>query len=243
MVLVSLPIRILTLAVAFAAVVVGAGFIVIHYVLGGPPAVDYTGAASHGQVSVVLQEAPQTTVSSKPDWVTYFVMKPNANPHAAGSWVHTTSFQVPAGVRVNMTILGYDGCTPLRNNYWGQVEGTIGGTITVQQFRNTNVPLGPVVRTPFVNSWSHCSVAHTFAIPGLRLFVPAVSPGASASLCSTSPCTSGPFTLEKFSFLAPSHGGTWRWQCFIPCGGGFIDGNGGPMQTMGYMAGEMEVTR
>ena len=37
------------------------------------------------------------------------------------------------------------------------------------------------------------------------------------------------------------HGGIFRWQCFVPCGGGFIDGNGGPMQTIGYMTGNMEV--
>ena len=55
------------------------------------------------------------------------------------------------------------------------------------------------------------------------------------------PCVSGPYTLEKFSFRTPSHGGEYRWQCFVPCGGGFIDGNGGPMQTFGYMAGQMTV--
>ena len=38
--------------------------------------------------------------------------------------MHTTYFKVPAGTQVNITILGYDGCTPLRNPYWGQVTGT-----------------------------------------------------------------------------------------------------------------------
>jgi hypothetical protein len=27
----------------------------------------------------------------------------------------------------------------------------------------------------------------------------------------------------------------------IPCGGGFLDGNNGPMATLGYMMGEMDV--
>jgi hypothetical protein len=48
--------------------------------------------------------------------------------------------------------------------------------------------------------------------------------------------------MEKFSFMTPNHTGTYRWQCFIPCGGGFLDGNGGPMQTLGYMMGNMEVS-
>jgi hypothetical protein len=84
-------------------------------------------------------------------------------------------------------------------------------------------------------------VGHTFAIPSLHVFVPVGSPDASAALCGDSPCVSGPFTLQKFSFMTPPHGGDFRWQCFVPCGGGFVDGNGGPMQTLGYMTGQMTV--
>jgi hypothetical protein len=47
--------------------------------------------------------------------------------------------------------------------------------------------------------------------------------------------------VEKFSFMAPSHAGVFRWQCLVPCGGGFLDGNGGPMTTIGYMTGNMTV--
>jgi hypothetical protein len=36
--------------------------------------------------------------------------------------------------------------------------------------------------------------------------------------------------------------GTYRWQCFVPCAAGFILGNGGPMQTIGWMDGLIEVT-
>jgi hypothetical protein len=233
---VSLPVRVVTLLVAFAAVVVGAVFVVIHYLLGGPPVVDYTSMASGGQVNVVLQEDPQNDSSSKPDWVSYYVQDPQSK-----QWVHTTLFKVPAGTQVNMTILGYDGCTPLRNNFWSKIQGTMGGTATVQQYKDNNKPLGTTKTLSIINSWSDCNVGHTFAIPGLNLFVPVASPNASASLCTTSPCTSGPYSQEKFSFRTPRHGGIFRWQCFVPCGGGFLDGNGGPMQTIGYMMGNMEV--
>jgi hypothetical protein len=237
---VSVPVRVVTLLVAFAAVVAGAVFIVAYYVVGSPPTVDYTSAASGGQVNVVLQEDPQNNSSSKPDWVSYFVMKPGADPSSPSSWVHTTLFKVPANTRVNMTILGYDGCTPPRNNFWTQVQGTIGSVIAFQQFKDTNKPQGPVHITPTLNGWAHCAVGHTFAIPSLHVFVPVGSPDASASLCSSSPCVSGPFTLEKFSFRTAS-AGVFRWQCFVPCGGGFLDGNGGPMATLGYMTGNMTV--
>jgi hypothetical protein len=238
---VSVPARVVTLLVAFAVVVAGAVYVVAHFIVASPPTVDYTGAAHGGVVNVVLQEDPQNNSSSVPDWVSYYVMKPGANPFEQSSWVHTTLFSVPAGTRVNMTIYGYDGCTPPRNNFWAQVQGTLGGVIAFRQYKDTNQPKGPVHVTSTLNGWSHCAVGHTFAIPSLHLFVPVGSPDASAQLCGDSPCVSGPYTLQKFSFMTPSHGGYFRWQCFVPCGGGLLDGNGGPMQTLGYMTGQMNV--
>jgi hypothetical protein len=225
---VSLPARVVTLLVAFLAVAGGAAFIVIHYFLGGPPVEDFTAGVKPGsgaQVNVVMQEDPQNTVSSKPDWVSYFIKDPKT-----GAWVRTTLFKVPASTRVNVTILGYDGCTPLRNPYWGKVTGTIGNRIEVNG--------KPVT---LINSWSGCNVGHTFSIPGIGLNVPMASPPLTASLCGTSPCTSGPHTVVTFSFMTPSTPGDFLMQCRVPCGGGFLDGFGGPMQTIGYMTGDMQV--
>jgi hypothetical protein len=234
---VSLPVRIAALLVAFAAVAVGAAFIVIHYFLGSPPQVTFN--ASGGVTNVVLQEDAQNNSATKPDWVSYFVQNP-----ATKQWVHTTLFSVPAGTTVHMTILGYDGCTPPRNNFWSQVQGTIGGTVNLSIVNNKGVAT-PTRRVSAINGWAGCTVGHTFAIPSLHLFVPVASPNAldsANSLCSVSPCTSGPHAVETFSFRVPDRGGvTFRWQCFVPCGGGFLDGNGGPMSTLGYMTGNMEV--
>ena len=115
----SLPARIVTLLVAFAAVVAGAVFIVLHYLGSSLEVVNYASVASGGVVNVVLQEDPQNNSSSEPDWVSYYVQDPKTK-----AWVHTTLFSVPKNTRVNMTILGYDGCTPLRNNFWSLVQGT-----------------------------------------------------------------------------------------------------------------------
>ncbi len=238
----SLPARITTLLVAFVAVVAGAVFVVFHYVGGNGgtlPTVNYAAVASGGQVNVVLQEDPQNNSSSKPDWVSYYVQDPKTH-----QWVHTTLFTLPKNTLVHMTIKGYDGCTPLRNNFWSQVQGTLTGTVSVQQYKDTNQPLGPARNMSVINSYSNCNVGHTFAIPSMHLFVPMASPNAQLSansLCSSSPCTSGPYSLEKFSFRTPDHTGVWRWQCFVPCGGGYIDGNGGPMQTLGFMTGLITV--
>jgi hypothetical protein len=234
---VSVPARAAALLVAVLAVVGLGIFVAVYYVASASslPTVHYS--ASGGQVNVILQEDPQNDSASKPDWVSYYVQDP-----VSQQWVHTTLFSVPAHTKVNMTIYGYDGCTPLRNNYFSQVQGTLGGTVNVQQFSKSK-PLGPARDVSVIDSWSHCAVGHTFAIPSLGVYVPVGSPDASATLCGASPCTpsSGPYTLEKFSFMSPASGGIFRWQCLIPCGGGYVDGNGGPMQQLGYMMGEMDV--
>jgi len=176
----------------------------------------------------VLQTDPQNTVTNKPDWVSYFIQDPRTK-----QWVHTTYFAVPAATKVNITIEGYDGCTPLRNPVWGKVTGTIGGV----EYVNGQ----PVSQ---LNSWSGCNVQHTFTMAGLGINVPIASPPTlkeENALCGTSPCTSGPHQVVTFSFMTPAQGGTFRWQCIIPCGGGYLDGNGGPMSTPGYMSGQMEV--
>jgi hypothetical protein len=225
---VSLPARVVTLVLAFLAVAAVAVFVVVHYFLGGPPTVDFTSdvtADTGATVHVVMQEDPQNTVSTHPDWVSYFIQNPKTH-----AWIHTTLFKVPAGSKIDMTIYGYDGCTPLRNQVFGGVTGTIGGVEDVN---------GKPVKV--INSWSGCNVGHTFSIPSLNVNVPMASPGLTANLCGTSPCTSGPHETMTFSFMSPRTTGAYFWQCRVPCGGGFIDGFGGPMQTIGFMTGNMEV--
>lgn len=221
----SLTARVTTLIVAVLAVAGGAFFAVSHYLLGGPPTVDFAAGAS-GQVSVVMQTDASSSPAAVPDhptWVSYFIRSP-----ATGTWVHTTLFQVPAHTRVNVTILGYDGSTPVRNQYWGQVTGTIGGA--------AHYGRRPVQT---VNGWNGpYLIQHTFAIPGLNLNVPVEAGPAS---CTTGPCTNNQHSTTTFSFETPAQPGAYHWQCFVPCGLDYLDGNGGPMQTIGYMTGNMQV--
>jgi hypothetical protein len=241
---VSLPARVATLVIAFLAVVAGGVFVALHYIGSQPPVEDYTPYASNGQVNVTLMTAAQTTVTDKPDWVTYFVKNPSN-----GQFVHTTYFKVPASTKINVTILGYDGCTPLRNPTWGRVTGTEGGVENVSYFNGKTYT--PSIPMSVFDTYANCSVQHTFAIPGLGLNVPIASVttfNENSNLCGTSPCVGNnsnealaPHTVVTFSFTTPKQGGIFRWQCFIPCGLGYVDGNGGPMGTPGYMMGQMEV--
>jgi hypothetical protein len=236
------PARVAALTVAFLIVAALGVFTALYYI--GSATTQLTTvhySASGGQVDVVLQEDPQNDSASRPDWVTYYTQDPSNK-----NWVHTTLFSVPAHTKVNVTIYGYDGCTPLRNNYFSQVQGTMGGTVTVSQFNPKGKEYVTNDTTSVINSWANCNVGHTFAIPALGIYVPVASPNAEDSannLCGTSPCTpsGNPYALETFSFMSPSQTGAFRWQCLIPCGGGFVDGNGGPMQTLGWMAGFMYV--
>lgn len=225
----SLPARVATLLVAFLAVAAGVGFVVVHYLLGGPQRVAFTPNAS-GQVNVVLQVDPQAPDNvSDPAWPTYEIQNPQT-----GAWEHTTLFQVPAGDRINFTVYEFDGPTPLRNPYFGKITGTVGN---VEYVDHKPVSL--------LDSWGQTSVAHTFAIPSLNVTVPLYATQAS-NLCPNSPCPTNdqktnPYSLDQFSINAPTTAGDYRWQCFIPCGLGFLDGFGGPMQTIGYMTGDMKV--
>ena len=239
----SVPARVAALAVAFL-VVVGLGVFTALYYIGSATTqlttVHY--AASGGSVDVKLQEDPGNASATRPSWVSYYTQDPSSK-----QWLHTTLFSVPANTKVNVTIYGFDGCTPLRNNFWSQVQGVDGGAVTVQQYDKNNKPLGGPQTESVINSWANCNVAHTFAIPDLGIFVPVASPNAQNSknnLCGTFPCTptsGGAYAEETFSFTSPSQTGAYRWQCLIPCGGGFVDGNGGPMQTLGWMTGFMYV--
>jgi hypothetical protein len=241
---VSLPARVAALVVAFLAVVGGVIFVAFHIIGSQPTTENYIPYEKNGAVDVTLMTTPETTVSNKPDWVSYFIKNP-----VTGQFDHTTYFQVPANTKVNVTILGYDGCTPLRNPLWGQVSGVVGDAERVSYFNKGQVT--PTQSVSTFDSWADCSVQHTFAIPGLGINVPVASPPTEEennNLCATGPCAgnsddtgNAPHSVVTFSFTTPKTAGTFRWQCFVPCGGGYVDGNGGPMATPGYMMGQMEV--
>lgn len=239
----SLPARAATLAVAFLAVAAGVLWVVFDIIGAQPQTENYTAYAKDGQVNVIMMTAPQTTVTNKPDWVSYFIQNPSTK-----QFDHTTYFAVPANTEVHVTVYGYDGCTPLRNPLWGKVTGVVGDAESVQYYNGKTLSAPQSIST--FDTYADCSVQHTFTIPSLGVNVPIASPttlSENNNLCSTSPCTAAngtadaPHTVVRFSFKTPSTPGAYRFQCFVPCGGGYVDGNGGPMATPGYMAGVMEV--
>jgi hypothetical protein len=160
--------------------------------------------------------------SSNPDWVSYLV-KSN------GRWVHSTVYTVPANTVVHVTLYEFDSTTGLRNPIFSEVQGTVGGTMTVDGKTVSSIPPE--------------EAAHSFAIPELGVYVPLAGISEQAKhACEETPCEPGTSEHRTITFsFRTGKKGRYRWQCFVPCGAGFLNGNGGPMQTLGYMDGFIDV--
>ena len=219
----SLAWKVTVTVVLFVLAAVAAVILVIA-LLGTPPTVEFTSPGPGQPVNVTLQTVGTFGSGSHPAWVSYLVRSPQAG------WVHTTVFQVPEHTRINVTIYQYDSGSPLRNQQLGQVTGTYGNIATLngRPFRVLNANVGN-------------GAGHTFSIPSLGISVPLYGNNGNANLCGAAPCTtSSPHQVIRFSFSSPGPG-SYRWQCFVPCGTDFLFGNGGPMSTLGYMGGFMKV--
>ncbi len=158
---------------------------------------------------------------ANPDWVSYLVQ-------SKGKWIHTTDFKVPANSLVHITVLQYDGDSGLRNPFLSQVQGTVGATMTVD-----GKTLGSIDPE---------EASHTFAVPELGILVPL--PGVedeAKNQCEFAPCTMGEAHRTISFTIRTGKKGRYHWQCFVPCAAGFLTGGGGPMQTLGYMDGFLDV--
>ncbi len=216
------------MGVVAAIAVLGAliGLYVADWATSFPKDVAATSApASSGGSTLTLETV--ASVGSKyspshPSWVSYLI-------RSAGQWVHSTDYTVPANSVVHVTIYQFDTPTGLRNPYLAQVQGTVDGTATIDG--------------KAANAIEPEEASHTFAVPELGVFVPLPGvPEGSKHPCEEAPCE--PSTMDHrtitFSFRTGTKG-RYHWQCFVPCGAGWYFGNGGPMQTLNYMGGFINV--
>ncbi len=158
-----------------------------------------------------------------PTWVSYYVTDANDR-----NWKHVTTFVLPANTVVHVTVFQFDGDSGLRNPFIAQATGTIGNDFTLNG--KTTQAIDPD------------SASHVFAVPQIGLSVPLEGvPDSAKNPCGNAPCNNS-FDHEtiSFSFRTPAKG-LYRWQCFVPCAAGFIQGFGGPMQTVGYMDGFLKI--
>ena len=213
--------RLLTSLIA-AAVVAVAIVIYVARLAVGPTPVAIAGAGQT-QANLTLQTVASFGHEPNPTWVSYLVRDPS------GQWKHSTIWRLPAHALIHVTIYQYDTATGLRNPFWSQPQGVEGGVMQVDG--KTLHSLNPDL------------ASHTFAVPTLGVSVPLKGVGDNApNQCSVAPCTAAQaHTTVTFAFRTGAPG-RYRWQCFVPCGAGFLFGFGGPMQTVGYMDGFLDVS-
>lgn len=174
-------------------------------------AVTYTTNASGQRVAhVTLNIVVQVGRGPHADWLGYQTRGNTPNPFEA--------IVLPRNTLVVFDIHNYDSATALRNPFFTAVHGTIGN---VEYVNGKKVS----VMDPGV-------VSHTFTIPQFNVTVPMMA------VASNAPPTK--FQDIQFTFRTPNRPGSFRWQCFVPCGSGLY-GNGGPMSQIGYMGGLIKV--
>lgn len=187
-----------------------------------PPTVSATPTARHEADLILKTEAAVGPEAENPPWVSYLIKDPE------GKWIHSTIYTVPAHAVVHVTIYQFDGDSGLRNPFLSQVQGTVGGTMEVDGKSMKSIPPE--------------EASHTFAVPQIGLIVPLRGvPEEAENQCEEGPCSMKQ-AHETITFtLRTGKPGRYRWQCFVPCAAGFLAGFGGPMQTIGYMDGFLEV--
>jgi hypothetical protein len=216
------------LGVGLSVVLVGVliGLYIGNWATSFPPETKAANAPTAGSGSSLTLETVaavgEKLSPSHPTWVSYLAQ-------SSGQWVHSTTYVVPAYTVVHITLYQFDSPTGLRNPFLSQVQGTIGGTETVDGKVMNGIPPE--------------EASHTFAVPELGVFVPLPGvPEEAKNPCEEAPCepSKSDHRTITFSFKTGKKG-RFRWQCFVPCGAGYIAGNGGPMQTLGYMGGFIDV--
>ena len=212
--------RIACIAAGTAGAILLITWYVMSWVTSFPPTVQ--AGTINGVTNVTFQTVPSYGHQPHPDWVSYLVK------NAQGQWVHSTIIKVPAHSTVRFTIYQYDTATGLRNPLWGQPRGTVGGVEVVN-----NKPMRVI--NPDLAS-------HTFAIPdmGVSVALPGVGDNAP-NQCSVAPCTMQQAHNTITFTIRTGKPGHYRWQCFVPCGAGWPNGFGGPMQSVGWMDGYLVV--
>jgi hypothetical protein len=208
-------------ATALACVLIG---LYIGLYLTAQPGTAIASTSASGGVQLNLATVPAAEPNDPhPTWVSYYVVNSKDQ-----NWQHKTTFVVPANTVVHVTIYQYDGDSGLRNPFLSQATGTGGGDFTLN---------GKTTQTINPNDASHI-----FAIPALGLSVPLEGvPDDAKNPCGNAPCTlSQDHETITFTFRTGAKG-LYRWQCFVPCAAGFVQGLGGPMQAIGYMDGFLKV--
>ena len=207
------------LGVAVAGTLIG--FYISSWLLSAPPTLRAQTSSSGANITIQTVAAVGPKAPNH-DWVSYLVQKPS------GTWERSTIWTVPANSLVHVTVYQFDGDSGLRNPFLARTQGLVGtATLDGKPFAQINPD----------------NASHTFAIPQLGILVPLECvPDKAKNQCGFAPCDPKTMAHQTITFtFRTGKKGKYRWQCFVPCAAGFMFGFGGPMQTIGYMDGFLNV--
>jgi hypothetical protein len=208
------------LGVAIAGILIG--FYVANFLLSSPPTyrppTDASGA--HLTIQTVAAVGPK---APNHDWVSYLIKN-----DSSGKWERSTIWTVPAHSLVHVTVYQFDGDSGLRNPFLARPEGLVGQ---------------PMLNGKPFTQINPDNASHTFAIPQLGVLIALEGvPDNAKNQCGFAPCDPKTMAHNTITFtFRTGKKGKFRWQCFVPCAAGFQFGFGGPMQTIGYMDGFLNV--
>jgi hypothetical protein len=182
----SLALRIVAVLVGVAVVAVALALCINKFLrepepVAAPP-------TAPGRAEITLGTTPAVgSLGGHPTWVSYLA-------RCGGGWDHTTTYKLPANSRVDVTIYQFDSATGLRNPFFSQVQGTVGGEMRVD---------GRTVR-----SINPADASHTFTVPDLGVVVPLPgvppTPPTSAQRCRARSATPAARSSSRSALPGPA---------------------------------------
>jgi hypothetical protein len=167
-----------------------------------------------------------------------------------------TKLEVPPNSVITVVLKQYDSGTPLINDYFGQVRGTIGGIAMLDGKPFSNISdVSAISKTTRGHTFSS-DPGHTFTIQSVPneyrypIFVSVPLIGVNSSAPANVNVAGNMYptpNVISFQFRTGPAGITYLWHCYDPCGDTQYSrkppfGFSGPMWTLGYMAGTVSVT-
>jgi hypothetical protein len=155
-------------------------------------------------------------------------------PHDWVSYGPTTNLQVPAHSLVTVTINQYDSGDAIPNTFLAHVQGTVGGSMTVDGKTVTEIDSDTVGHTFTVHNYPTASQDPLYINVPLPALTDDEVTAADAAGRLPKP------HVIVFQFITGG-AGSYAWNCEFPCGDGTYAKFGDAMSSYGYMSGTLHV--
>ena len=149
----------------------------------------------------------------------------------------TTNFELPANSLITVVIKQYDSASGLYNGFFQKVQGTVGGIATYNNKPMSQLATADIAHTFTIQSPPNTTNPIYLSVP--LAGVPDTAPNAVT--VNGNPYPKPNIITFQFRTGDPC---SCIWHCYVPCGNDRKSpyGFSGPMSTLGYMAGTVNIT-